>query len=130
MIHGYPTTLNMVLFGNSDCTGQAYYTVQNLGPYFSQTLVWYAVPGAAPGFYTIQATGGTVPPQTPYGSYSQYNIGNVNADGVGEATINSGFCQTVVNGFATGYTPVTITPFQGTLPFTVPVSAMSLFPAH
>jgi hypothetical protein len=127
---GYPTVLSGLLFPSSDCTGQAYFFPPNFSLYYSQMLFWYAPSGGAAGFYTVEPA-----PLAPAGnmlfySMSSYNLSGINLDGSGEASISSGACQPILNGTTGGaYMPVTITAFQGTLPFTVPVAAMSLAPA-
>jgi len=118
---GYPFAFanGSLFYANSDCTGQAYYYTLGLGPYSAQTVRWHAPVAGTPGLYTMQVTGDLVGLTMVYGTLQH----TVNVDSAGKAVITGATCSTSPTGWnIQGWSPVTIAPFQGTLPFSIPVA--------
>jgi hypothetical protein len=109
----YPPGLPVpVFFTNSDCSGQAYLPTLDSSQdgypnfpntYSAQRLYWFRLFGPS-ALYTIQVSGPFVNNVTTYST-----------------TGGDGVC--VQHMYTVGGYPVTIQPYTGTLPFTIPVAA-------
>lgn len=103
---GYPWALDL-FFANSDCTGQAYAPSLPSTPYSSQMLLWYVQPGQSGGAVSAQITG----------NWEQVNPAS-------QALYSSDFSQSTCtpNPYYIYAYPVSITPYTGTLTFSLPVA--------
>jgi hypothetical protein len=100
----YPSALpGGIFFANSDCSGQEYWD-NNFAPYSAQTLYWSVLPGQTGALYTIRINGSSYNPVTTYST-----------------SWGDGICKQEV--VTNTVVPVTIQPYTGTLPFTIPVAA-------
>lgn len=112
---GYPFSVPALYFASSDCSGQAYgsYPAVLIGintAYTNQTLFWYTPINGTPGLYNIQVSPNGV----------SVTIGSLNSNGECVATNQTTYSY-----------PVTVTAYEGTLPFSIPVAApLQIAPAQ
>lgn len=106
---GYPLILTLIAppyFASNDCSGQAYAGGGvSTSPYKSQALYWYAPPGGSAGLYSVQVGDSGTVQINSRASFSDPNTSE---------------CISI--GFQSSFPAMTLTPYTGPLPFSIPVA--------